>query len=68
MSSYVARVEEGRKDVGAERGGTCVLPGQPQLGVRGERSPASVEAACREKVLNISSITFLWVACSFLPA
>lgn len=45
----------------------CMLPGQRQLGTRREQrgSPGSVQAACGE---NISLFTFLWVACSFLPA
>lgn len=67
------RVEECRKEVGAEMAvmdGCCLpAPGAAPAGYEGwaEGSPGSVQAACGEKILNISLFTFLWVACSFLP-
>lgn len=45
-------------------------PGAAPAGYEGwaEGSLGSVQAGCGDKILNISLFTFLWVACSFLPA
>lgn len=56
--------------MGVKDGYCLPAPGAAPAGYEGwaQGSPSSVQAACGEKILNISSFTFLWVACSFLPA
>lgn len=56
-------------EMGAMDGYCLPVPRAAPDGYEGwaEGSPGSVQAACGEKILNISLFTFLWVACSFLP-
>lgn len=57
-------------EVGVRDAYCLPAPGAAPAGFEGwaEESPSSVQAACGEKIFNISSFTFLGVACSFLPA